>query len=91
LPRKGLFHMRYIIILSLIFIPAFTLSDMSECARKNTQDDKNYCMAKYAGSATFCDKIKNYELRTQCMRMVVAKQREVQYSTIRPKEEKKGE
>ena len=78
--------MRNIIILSLLFIPIFTLSDMSECAKMYGQDDKNYCMAKYAGSATFCDKIKSYERRTQCMRMVVEKQREIQYGTNKPKE-----
>jgi len=45
-------------------------------------------MASYSGSAGFCDKIKSYEFRTQCMRMVIAKQRQVQYG-ISPKEEKK--
>lgn len=78
--------MRNIIILSLLFIPIFTLSDMSECAKLSVQDEKNYCMAKYAGSATFCDKIKSFEKRSQCMRMVIAKQREIQYGTNKPKE-----
>lgn len=86
LPRKGLFYMRNIIILSLILIPSFTLSDMNDCSKINIQDDKNYCLASYAGSATFCDKIKSYERRTQCMRMVIAKQRQIQYGTTKPKE-----
>jgi hypothetical protein len=64
---------------------------MNDCAKTTDISEKNYCMAKYSGSATFCDKIKSYELRTQCMRMVVMKQREVQYSTVKPKEEKQGE
>ena len=85
-PRKGLFYMRNIIILSLILIPSFTLGDMNDCSKINIQDDKNYCLASYAGSATFCDKIKNYGLRTQCMRMVIAKQRQMQYGTTKPKE-----
>ena len=65
--------MHKLIILLLISSSAF--ADMSECARKDNQDDKNYCMASYAGSATFCDKIKSYGLRNDCMRMVIAKQR----------------
>jgi hypothetical protein len=48
---------------------------MNECAKKENQDDKNYCLASYAGSATFCDKIKNYGRRYDCTRMVIAKQR----------------
>jgi hypothetical protein len=44
-------------------------------------------MASYSGSAAFCDKIKSYESRTQCMRMVIAKQRESAYQT--PKQPKK--
>jgi hypothetical protein len=48
-------------------------------------------MASYSGSSTFCEKIKNFENRTHCMRMVVSKQRIMQYSTIKPKEEKEGE
>jgi hypothetical protein len=78
--------MRNIIILSLILIPSFTLSDMNDCSKMNIQDDKNYCLASYAGRATFCDKIKSYERRTQCMRMVIAKQRQMQYGTTKPKE-----
>jgi hypothetical protein len=75
------------IIIFLFLLTTSAYADMSECSKTNVQDDKNYCMAKYAGSATFCDKIKGYERRTQCMRMVIAKQREAQYSTIRkPKE-----
>ena len=46
-------------------------------------------MASYSGSATFCDKIKNFGDRTHCMRMVIAKQRTSQYGTT--KEKKEGE
>lgn len=78
--------MRNIIILSLLFVSVSVNSDMNDCSKINIQDDKNYCLASYAGSATFCDKIKNYGLRTQCMRMVIAKQRQMQYGTTKPKE-----
>jgi hypothetical protein len=72
----------------LLMSSAVVHADMSECSKTNIQDDKNYCMAKYAGSATFCDKIKSYERRTQCIRLVIEKQRQSRYSTIQPKEEK---
>ena len=61
---------------------------MNDCVKMPSQDDKNYCMATYSGSASFCDKIKGYERRTQCMRMVIAKQRESAYSTVPKKEER---
>ena len=49
-------------------------------------------MASYSGSAAFCDKIKSYESRSQCMRMVVAKQRQAAYQTPQlPKKEEKNE
>ena len=80
-----------IIILSFLLIPIITKSDMSECMNMQNQDKKNMCMASYSGSSTFCDKIKNFGDRTQCMRMVIAKQRTAQYGTIKPKEKKEGE
>lgn len=71
-----------------VFVPVAAHADMSECMNIADQDKKNYCMASYSGSAAFCDKIKSYEYRTQCMRMVIAKQRESAYQTPRqPKKE----
>lgn len=89
MPRKGLFYMRNIIILSLLLLPLYSISDMSECINISNQDKKNYCMASYSGSSTFCEKIKNFENRTQCMRMVIMRQRESTYSTKQKQE--KGE
>ena len=77
--------MKKLILLFLLLTSAY--ADMNECSKTNVQDDKNYCMAKYSGSAAFCDKIKGYERRTQCMRMVVDIQRKAQYG-IPPKEQK---
>ena len=73
-----------------VFVPVMAHADMSECMNIADQNKKNYCMASYSGSAAFCDKIKGYEYRTQCMRMVVTKQREATYQTPKPppKEEK---
>jgi hypothetical protein len=51
-------------------------ADMNECSNKKTLDDRNYCMAKYSGSATFCDRLSNYGRRTECYSMVVRKQRD---------------
>ena len=75
--------------LSWIFMPVLAHADMSKCVNIADQNKKNYCMALYSGSAAFCDKIKSYELRNQCMRMVIDKQRESAYQT--PKQPKKEE
>lgn len=67
-------------------LPAVSYADMNDCQKMSNQDQKNYCLASYSGSATFCDRIKGYELRTQCMRIVVARQRQNVYQTPRPPE-----
>jgi hypothetical protein len=75
----------------LVLLPVVAHADMSECMNIADQNKKNYCMASYSGSAAFCDKITSYEYRTQCMRMVIARQREAAYQTPKPpsKEETK--
>ena len=74
-----------------VLLPVVAHADMNDCVKESSPDKKNYCLASYAGSAAFCDKINSYEYRTQCMRMVIAKQREATYQTPRPptKEETK--
>ena len=67
-----------------VLLPVVAHADMSECMNIADQNKKNYCMASYSGSAVFCDKITSYEYRTQCMRMVIAKQRESAYQTPQP-------
>jgi hypothetical protein len=43
-------------------------------------------MASYAASGTYCDQIKNGEMRRECMFKVVKKQRELSYKVgIKPK------
>ena len=49
---------------------------MDQCMMMKNQNEKNYCMAKYSGSAAFCDRITTYEKRYDCVRMVIRKQRE---------------
>jgi hypothetical protein len=59
--------------------------DMSECAKMEDKDKKHFCLASYAGSGTYCDKIKNGELRRECMFKVVKVQREVTYKPTKAK------
>ena len=74
-----------------VLVPVVAHADMSECINIADQNKKNYCMASYSGSAAFCDKIKGYEYRTQCMRMVVVKRREATYQTPKPPSKEKTE
>ena len=67
-----------------LLLPVVAHADMSQCVNESTSDKKNYCMASYAASGTFCDRIRSYDLRTQCMRMVIAKQRQIAYQTPKP-------
>jgi hypothetical protein len=60
---------------STVSTPAIS-ADVSECNMKKSRDERLYCLAGYSGSATFCDQITSYELRTRCYRLVVRKQRE---------------
>ena len=70
-----------------VLLPVVAHADMNDCVNIADQNKKNYCMASYSGSAAFCDKITSYESRTQCMRMVIARQREAAYQT--PQQPKK--
>ena len=75
-----------------LFLSQAMAGDMAECAKLEDKDKKNYCMASYAASGTYCDMIKNYELRRDCMFKVVKKQRELSYSVVnkpKPVEEEK--
>jgi len=67
---------RILAAICLATISTVCWADMSECANKKTLDERNYCMARYSGSATFCDRITNYAPRTECYTMVVRKQRD---------------
>ena len=66
--------------------------DMAECAKLEDKDKKAFCMASYAASGTYCDQIKNGEMRRDCMFKVVKKQRELSYKVVnkpKPVEEEK--
>ena len=70
------------LLLTVILLTASTViepalsADISECNMKKTEDDRAECMAGYSGSALFCDKIKNWERRSHCVRLVIRKQRQ---------------
>jgi hypothetical protein len=44
----------------------------------------NYCKASFAGSATFCDMIKNGETKRDCYSMVIKIQRTNAYQVKKP-------
>ena len=71
---------KLISILVFILFPIFAkAADISSCALKPKPDEMNYCKASYAGSATFCDMIKNGELKRDCYFIVIRVQRNNAY------------
>ena len=65
-----------IVAILTVFTTLAQAADISECNMKKTEDDRAECMAGYSGSAAFCDKIKNWERRSNCVRLVIRKQRQ---------------
>ena len=61
--------------------------DLSSCTLKKEEDQKNYCKASFAGSGTFCDQIKNGQLKRECTFMVIRIQRENTYKVRNPKKD----
>ena len=53
--------------------------DLSSCTLKTKADEMNYCKASFAGSATFCDMIKNGGVKRDCYFMVIRIQRNNAY------------
>ena len=77
---------RILLLATYMFASHALAGDMAECSKIENKDKKNYCMASYAASGTYCDQIKNYEMRRDCMFKVVKKQRELSYKVgIKPK------
>ena len=73
--------MKHFIIATLFFL-SFSVAfaeDLSSCTLKKLVDEMNYCKASFAGSATFCDLIKNGEKKRECYFMVVKIQRNNAY------------
>jgi len=77
-------------ITAILFIFSSSVAfaeDLSSCTLKKAADEMNYCKASFAGSATFCDMIKNGEKKRECYFMVVKIQRSNAYQ-IKKKEAK---
>jgi len=72
-------------LMVLLAMSPVMAGDISECAKIADQDKKNACLAGYAGSATYCEKIKNGELKRSCMFKVIRIQRDVAYKSPKPK------
>jgi hypothetical protein len=73
--------MKHFITATLFFL-SFSVAfaeDLSSCTLKKLVDEMNYCKASFAGSATFCDLIKNGEKKRECYFMVVKIQRNNAY------------
>ncbi|MFN6059999.1 MAG: hypothetical protein ACK422_06785 [Burkholderiales bacterium] len=58
--------------------------DLSSCTLKTKADEMNYCKASFAGSATFCDMIKNGGVKRDCYFMVIRIQRNNAYQLKEP-------
>ena len=84
--KKCIFIVLLLTKISLVFA-----EDLSTCAMKKTPDEQNHCKASFAGSGTFCDRIKNGEKKRECYFMVVKIQRNNAYQIKKyeaPKPEK---
>jgi hypothetical protein len=83
--------MKKILLGLLTVLPIYALAeDLSSCTLKKVADEMNYCKASFAGSATFCDMIKNGEKKRECYFMVVKIQRNNAYQ-IKKQEAKPAE
>jgi len=86
--------MKKILLGLLTVLPVFVMAadDLSSCTLKKVPDEMNYCKASFAGSATFCDMIKNGEKKRECYFMVVKIQRnnayQIKKQEAKPVEEK---
>ena len=59
-------------------------ADMSECSKISDPDKKNYCLGTYSASGTYCDKIKNGELKRDCMFKAIRLQRDIAWKPAKP-------
>lgn len=79
-------HLVGLCLAGLCLMPlASHAADISECAKMEDKDKKHFCLASYAGSGTYCDKIANGERRRECMFKVVRLQRDVTYKAAKTK------
>ena len=85
-PRVPMMKIFKLLILFFFTSPVFA-ADISSCTLKKQEDEKNYCKASFAGSGTFCDMIRNGELKRDCTFMVIRIQRDNAYKVKAPAKE----
>ena len=78
---------KYLYTALMLLSSSVFAEDLSSCTLKKEEDQKNYCKASFAGSGTFCDQIKNGELRRDCTFMVIRIQRDNTYKVRNPKKD----
>ena len=68
-----------LVVFCVLWLGTFGLAwaDMSECSKISDKDKKNYCLGTYSASGTYCDKIKNGELRRDCLFKAIRVQRDI--------------
>ena len=82
---------KWLSVLIILLYPVFArAADISSCTLKPKPDEMNYCKASYAGSATFCDMIKNGELKRDCYFLVIRIQRNNAYQVKKTAPEAAG-
>jgi hypothetical protein len=85
-------HKSIVCTIFLVSSYAAMAEDLSSCTLKTKPDEMNYCKASFAGSATFCDMIKNGGVKRDCYFMVIRIQRNNAYQLKKsePKVEEKN-
>ena len=75
----GLMMVNKFVVFCMLSLGTFGLAwaDMSECSKLSDQDKKNYCLGTYSASGTYCDKIKNGELKRDCLFKAIRLQRDI--------------
>lgn len=75
----GLMMVNKLVVFCMLSLGTFGLAwaDMSECSKLSDQDKKNYCLGTYSASGTYCDKIKNGELKRDCLFKAIRVQRDI--------------
>jgi hypothetical protein len=69
--------------LIILLLPILAYAKGDDCINEHTPDLRKFCMANQYANATECDKIRNLDLKTQCISVVRNKQRDVMW-TIKP-------
>jgi len=83
---RGLMMVKRLVVFCVFSLGTmgFAWADLSSCAKISDQDKKNYCLGTYSASGTYCEKIKNGELRRDCMFKAIRMQRDIAWKPAKP-------